>query len=329
MSNIKLIVTHGGEAHDMSELVISAKWTGRKGAAARSLAVSLIDDDGYGHARAGINVEDGYRCIFCWKGTELFRGIFMRQEQSRKKTMTATAYDTGIYLANNKDTFNYTDKTASHIFRDSCTRFGLPCGAVADTRYRIPELPKPNATAWDVICDSLSLTYKATGVRYYPLCAGEEMRLIERRKNVLQWVIETGVNLEDYRLSKSIDTTKTRIKLLSREGAVLAESRDAALEKKIGIFQDITRVDDEMNSAQLTELVKNTLAESSRPLRALNVTALGLPEVTTGIGVFVSIKELGISKTYYVEEDTHTFQGNHHSMTLSLVLASDVEQEGW
>lgn len=326
MSNIKIIVVKNGTGYDMSELVSSVKWTGRKGAAARSLDVTFIDDDGYGHTRTGLDVEEGHQCIFYWKGKELFRGMFMKQAQSRKKAMSATAYDNGIYLANNKDTFNFTNTTASDVFKDCCKRFGIPCGAVADTDYKIPELPKPRTTGWDVICDALSLTFKATGVRYYPACVGDEMSLLERRQNILQWVIETGVNLEEYNLKKSIEKVKTRIKLLSKEGTVLAEAVDAELEKKVGVFQDVEQAKDEMNSAQLDELVKTTLEENNKPERLLDVSALGLTEVVTGVGVFIIIKELGISKTYYVEEDTHTFDGNYHGMKLKLTLASDLDK---
>ncbi len=325
MSDIKLIVVKNDSGYDMSELVQSVSWSGRKGSAARSLSVSFIDDDGYGHTRTELDVEEGHQCIFYWKGQELFRGMFMKQEQSRRKTMSAVAYDNGIYLSNNKDTFNYTGTKASDIFVDVCKRFGIPYGAVADTSYQIPELPKPKTTGWDVICDALSLTYKATGIRYYPVCVGDEIRLLERRENILQWVIETGVNLEDYKLSKSIEKVKTRVKLLSKEGAVLAEAVDSALEKKLGVFQTVDTADDEMNSAQLNELVKTTLEENNKPERLLTVTARGLTDVITGVGVFIIIKPLGISKTYYVEEDAHTFQGRDHSMKLKLALAQDTE----
>lgn len=320
---MKLLVVQAGTTYDMSHLVSKVKWAGRKGASARTLQVEFIDDDGYRHDRAGIDVEQGHQCVFYWKNQELFRGMFMTQEQSARKTMSVKAYDCGIYLANNKDTFNYTNKKASEIFADCCLRFGIACGEIADTGYQIPELPKPKTTAWDVIADALSLTYQATGVRYYPICNGDTMRLIQRRENILQWVIETGVNLQDYALQKSIEQVKTRVKLLSSEGVVLAEASDTALERKIGIFQDILPITDEMNEAQLNELVQTTLAENNKATQSLTLTALGLPEVVTGVGVFVAVKPLGISKTYYVEEDTHTFDNHAHAMTLSLSVATD------
>lgn len=324
--SIQLIVIKGEQTYDMSKLVESVKWSGRVGSAARTLNVSMIDDDGYGHERSGINVEEGHQCIFSWKGKELFRGMFMRQDQSSKK-MSLIAYDNGIYLANNKDTFNYTDTKASDIFVDVCKRFNIPYGAVADTAYRIPELPKPKTTGFDVICDALSLTYEAKSIRYYPLCVGAEMRLLERRQNILQWVVETGVNLTGYKQSRSIEDVKTRVKLLSKEGEVMASATDSALEKKIGIFQDVANADDEMNTAQLNELVQAMLKENNKPERSLSVSALGIPEVITGIGLYIIIKEWEISKSYYVEEDSHYFQGNLHEMDLTLVPAQDTDLE--
>lgn len=326
MGKIKFLVFKDGTTYDMSELVGKVTWGGRKGSAARYVTVTLLDDDGWKHARSGIDVTRGNQCAFYWEGKELFRGILMQQKQSEKKTMSVKAYDNGIYLANNKDTFNYTNKKASEIFVDICNRFQLPYTTVADTGYVIPELPKPKTTALDAILDALSLTFKATGIRYYVMSSGGKLSLIRRRENLLQWVIETGVNLESYDYSVSIEKIKTRIKLLSKEDTVVAEAANAELEKLIGVFQDIDKPDDNMEQANITDMVKAMLDEQSLPDKSLSISALGLPDVISGIGVFVTIKELGISKSFYIDEDTHTFEGNHHMMKLKLNLATDTDK---
>lgn len=326
MGKIKFLVFKDGATYDMSELVGKVTWGGRKGSAARYVTVTLLDDDGWKHARSGIDVTRGNQCAFYWEGKELFRGILMQQKQSEKKTMSVKAYDNGIYLANNKDTFNYTNKKASEIFVDICNRFQLPYTTVADTGYVIPELPKPKTTALDAILDALSLTFKATGIRYYVMSSDGKLSLIRRRENLLQWVIETGVNLESYDYSVSIEKIKTRIKLLSKEDTVVAEAANAELEKLIGVFQDIDKPDDNMEQANITDMVKAMLDEQSLPDKSLSISALGLPDVISGIGVFVTIKELGISKSFYIDEDTHTFEGNHHMMKLKLNLATDTDK---
>ena len=247
MGKITFLVTKGETTYDMSELVESVTWGGRKGSPARTLSVSLIDDDGWKHARSGIDVTKGNHCVFYWEGAELFRGIIMQQRQSTKKTMTIKAYDVGIYLSNNKDSFCYKQKKASEIFKDCCDRFQIPYKDVADTGYVISELPKAKTTACDVILDALSLTFKATGIRHYVTSADGKLSLIKRKDSILQWVVETGRNLISYDYTCSIEKVKTRIKLLSKEDKVLAEKADTELEKTIGIMQDISTPDSNLS----------------------------------------------------------------------------------
>ena len=312
---------------DITNLVEQISWKGRKGSSSRSINVKIIDDDGYSHARSGIDVEKGHQCIFSYNGKELFRGIITDTSQNNNKIMSFTAYDNGIYLSNNKDTFVYEDKTASDIFKDVCNRFGLPIGNVDNCTYRIPELTKSKTTAFDAIADALSLDFDNTGIRHYVISDKGKLSLITRRKNILQWVIEEGQNLISYSYSKSINNIKTRTKMLSDEGTVLAESRNTALEKKIGVFQDVDSPDETLNEAQIKALCDSMLKEKCIPERTLTVEAFGKEDVISGIGVFIMIPHLALSRTFYVDEDTHTFKGNSHLMNLKLNFAGDLSKE--
>ena len=189
----------------------------------------------------------------------------------------------------------------------------------------IDELPKPKTTGWDVITDALSLTYDATGARFWPMSWGGKMQLKRRKDTILQWVIESGANLISYDAEKNIENVKTRIRLVSEEGTVLAEAANAGLESKIGMRQEVDEPDDTLSQAQLNALVKSMLAEKSRPKESLSVSAIGQADVISGIGVFIRIPHLNLSKTYYVERDDHTFEGEYHNMSLSLVSAADID----
>ena len=324
---LSLIILKGEQGYDVTQLVEQVKWKGRKGSSSRTLAVTLIDDDGYKHARSGIDVEQGHQCIFSYDGTELFRGIIMAQTQSHQKKLQFTAYDNGIYLANNKDTFCYENKTASDVFRDCCARFGLPVGEVAKCSYKIPELTKSKTTAFDAIADALSLDFDATGIRHYVASSKGKLSLLTRRENILQWVIEVGQNITSYSYSRSIEDIKTRVKMVSKEGTTVAEKSNAELEKKIGIFQEIDQPDESLTAAQVNDLIASMMEEKGTPERTLTVEAMGIAEVISGIGVYIIIPELGISRTFYVDEDTHTFEDNKHTMSLKLNYANDLAKE--
>ena len=259
--------------------------------------------------------------------TELFRGIIMAQTQSHQKKLQFTAYDNGIYLANNKDTFCYENKTASDVFRDCCARFGLPVGEVAKCSYKIPELTKSKTTAFDAIADALSLDFDATGIRHYVASSKGKLSLLTRRENILQWVIEVGQNITSYSYSRSIEDIKTRVKMVSKEGTTVAEKSNAELEKKIGIFQEIDQPDESLTAAQVNDLIASIMEEKGTPERTLTVEAMGIAEVISGIGVYIIIPELGISRTFYVDEDTHTFEDNKHTMSLKLNYANDLAKE--
>ena len=315
MSDINLILYRDGKTYDISELVESIKWKGRKGSAARSVSISLLDCKG---AQSGIDVTKGHQLIFSYKGKELFRGMIMSQQQSESFKMPITAYDNGIYLSNNKDTFVYENKTVHDIFIDVCKRFGIKYSDVAKTSYKIPELTKSKTTAWDAILDAISQDFKATGTKYYVNSSKGVLSLIKRRENILQWVLETGGNIMSYTYKKSIEDIKTRLKILSDEDKVYAVKKNTELEKKIGIFQDIEKKDDDLSEAKLQEHIKETLKEISTPEISLSVETLGIPDVISGVGVYVIIDELGIKRTFYVDEDTHTFKGGSHTMNLTL-----------
>lgn len=315
MSDISLILYRDSKTYDISELVESIKWKGRKGSAARSVSISLLDCKG---AQSGIDVTKGHQLIFSYKGKELFRGMIMSQQQSESFKMPITAYDNGIYLSNNKDTFVYENKTVHDIFIDVCKRFGIKYSDVAKTSYKIPELTKSKTTAWDAILDAISQDFKATGTKYYVNSSKGVLSLIKRRENILQWVLETGGNIMSYTYKKSIEDIKTRLKILSDEDKVYAVKKNTELEKKIGIFQDIEKKDDDLSEAKLQEHIKETLKEISTPEISLGVEALGIPDVISGVGVYVIIDELGIKRTFYVDEDTHTFKGGSHTMNLTL-----------
>lgn len=324
---MSLIIIKGEQGYDVTQLVEQAKWKGRKGSSSRTLSVTLIDDDGYKHARSGIDVEQGHQCIFSYDGVELFRGIIMAQTQTNQKKLQFTAYDNGIYLANNKDTFCYENKTASDVFRDCCTRFGLPMGEVAKCSYKIPELTKSKTTAFDAIADALSLDFDATGIRHYITSSKGKLSLLTRRENILQWVIEVGQNITSYSYSRSIEEIKTRVKMVSKEGTTIAEKSNSELEKKIGIFQEIDQPDESLTAAQVNDLIESIMEEKGTPERTLTVEAMGIAEVISGIGVYIIIPELEISRTFYVDEDTHTFEDNKHTMSLKLNYANDLSKE--
>lgn len=328
MARIQLLVVKDKKTIDMTNLVKSVRWSGRKGSSARTITVAMIDDDGYRHARSGINVADGNQCVFLVDGKERFRGILMNQNQGDNKQLKFKAYDNGIYLANNKDTFVYKNKTADQVFSDVCSRFGIPTGEVAKCSYKIPEFTKSKTTGQDAVLDALSLDYKATGTRHFISSDKGKLSLLQRKDQVISFVVDGDANLYGYSYTKSIESIKTRVKMISKEGTTLAEKSNSSLEQKIGIFQEIQQPDESLTKAQVKDLVGSVLDTLDDPEETLTLNILGDPDVISGKAILVKIPHLDISRSYYVDSDDHTFEDNMHTMSLTLTTAAEIKKEG-
>lgn len=328
MAKIQLLVVKDKKTIDMTNLVQSVRWSGRKGSSARTITVTMIDDDGYRHARSGIDVADGNQCVFLVDGKERFRGILMNQNQGDKKQLKFKAYDNGIYLANNKDTFVYKNKTADQVFSDVCSRFGIPTGEVAKCSYKIPELTKSKTTGQDAVLDALGLDYKATGTRHFISSDKGKLSLLQRKDQVISFVVDGDANLYGYSYTKSIESIKTRVRMISKEGTTLAEKSNSALEQKIGIFQEIQQPDESLTKAQVKDLVGSVLDTLDDPEETLTLNILGDPDVISGKAILVKIPHLGISRAYYVDSDDHAFEDNMHTMSLTLTTAAEIKKGG-
>ena len=321
---LTLILNKNSKSYDISDLIETVTWKGRKGAAARSLSVTLADTD---KVSSGIDVTRGDSLAFYEDGLELFRGLAMTSQRADSRKESVTAYDNGIYLSNNKDTFVFNNKTVHDVFVDVCKRFGVKTGSAVSTSYKIPELVKKSSTAWDTLLDAISQDYKATGAKYYISSEKGLLYLRKRTDNILQYVLETGGNITSYSLKNSIEKINTRIKVMTKEDTVYATEKNAELEKKIGIFQDIENKDDDLTDAQLKAQIKEHLKEKSTPEETLSVTALGISDVISGVGVWAKIDHLGIARTYWVDEDTHSWNGDVHTMTLKLNKNNGVDKK--
>lgn len=314
---------------DISELVQKIVISGRKGAAPRTLQATLLDSDGYEHARSGIDCSEGLTCVLYYDGEEIFRGLIMDDTASSKRTLTIKAYDDLIYMTNNKDSFTYKKKTASAIFKDLCKKLGLKVGTCASTGYVIPELTKRGNTYWDVMEDALSQTYKAKGIRYYVSSQKGIVSLIKRTETENVIVLEPNANIDSYERSRSIYDTRTRITLRTSKGEKKKEYVNKSLESKIGIFRDVSSVDSDVSSAEMKEIIQTFKEEKALVKRSLKITnALGCIEAVSGKSVYVRIPHLGDDRIMYIDEDTHTFENGSHKMTLKLNYAGNINVAG-
>jgi len=94
--------------------------------------------------------------------------------------------------------------------------------------------------------------------------------------------------------------------------------QDSANIARWGVLQLYEAVDEEMNAAQINELLNRLAALKNREQRTLKLEAIGDIRVRAGMYLPVVIESLGINQPMMVDEVTHRFDGADHTMSITL-----------
>lgn len=301
----------------ITPLIKSVNWTGETTQAARQIDVSFLNTTD-GDLRK-ITVEVGKEVRFYVSGSEVFRGIVFKNEVSSDGSTTFTAYDYNHYLTKNKDSLKFKSKKASDIIRYICKKYGIKYGSIADTKYVFPKLIFRNQTLYDIIITALTETRKKTGKRYYLANDKGSLVLREVKAQVSRLQIKSGANLLSASQSKSIEDLRNSVRVTGKDGeeskGVTVQSKDSI--KKYGLMQEKTH-ESEKTTKQLRPIALALLKELNEVDTECSVDAIGSPSITAGKMVQVSEKISGLSGGFYVISDSHSFDGEKHTMSLKV-----------
>jgi hypothetical protein len=298
----------------------SISWSGQRYDAARKIDARILYRKDTG--REFVKIDEGDTVIFKWKGKELFRGTVFKSSRNKSGVLSFVAYDMLQYLLANKDVYVFSNKRADQIIKRIANDFEIPYAGIVNTGHVMKSQVFANETTlYDMSLKALIDTEKATNRKYYIYSKAGKLRLDEVVSHGSIWVLESGVNIEEYDYTTSIEDTATRVKLVAGEedNPISATVTDSKGKSKFGILQYFEKITDDVNKAQLTNMANKKLAKKKGIQRTLNVDALGIPDLVSNMPVRVIEREIGVNKTYYVDSDNHTFQGNSHKMTLNLI----------
>lgn len=320
MIDINLMIEGSGGKTFKPIVLDGITWeTVRKGAPSK-LEFSVMKD-------GSLSFSEGSRVQLQVNGQNVFIGFIFTKQRTKDRIIKCTAYDQLRYLKN-KDTYVYTDKTASDVIRMIAKDFGLNTGSIADTGYRIALRDEDNQTLFDIILNALDLTLDATGKVYVLYDDFGKIALKNIEDMRLQLLIDNET-AEDFDYTSSIDKdTYNKVKVIqenSKDGVrdVFDEQNDEHV-KTWGVLQYFMSVQEGVNAQNL---VNTILKAKDRKTRTLSIKgALGDISVRAGCSLPVTL-DLGDSVTnneyLMCEKVVHTFTADHHSMDIEFYNLKD------
>jgi hypothetical protein len=287
--------------------------TDRKGTPGK-LTFTVVKDEAANFTEGNpvrLTVDDG----------KVFYGFVFTKKRDKTQAITVTAYDQLRYLMN-KDTYIYTNKTASDVIKMIAADFGLQVGTIEQTGFNIPSRVEDNTALVDMINNALDLelTNKKQMFVMYDDFGKITLKNIENMKIGLVIDEETGENF-DY-TSTIDDQTYNKVKL-SYENEETGK-RDIYVVQHGGNINSwgVLQYFDTLKEGENGEAKAAALLDLyNAKTRKLKITkAFGDVRVRAGSLVIVKLAlgDINVQNYMLVEKCVHTFNESEHWMDLTL-----------
>ncbi len=295
------------------------EWSTERSGTPGKLTFKMLSDSVF-------SVQEGAAVRLKVNDRSVFFGFVFTQKRDKDNIISITAYDQLRYL-NNKDTYVYTDKTASQLVKMLASDFNLNVGTIENTKFVIASRVEENTSLFDMIQNALDLTLTNTKELFVlyddygklTLKNISSMKVGENGKYLLIDA-ETGQNFE---YSSSIDSgTYNKIKLTydnkkaGKRDIYIAQ--DSSHMNEWGVLQYFDKLsEDENGQAKADALLKLYNSKT----KSLKITgAIGDARVRAGSMLIVNltIDNINLKNFMLVEKAKHTFKLDQHFMDLTL-----------
>lgn len=259
-----------------------------------------------------IDLPDG--CMFDLYQDEehIFYGRLVKQTITDKSTMTLVFYDDIFYL-NSKDANTFTNMTADKIFLKHCKDYNIPARVDTKPTYILPPKIQQNTSCYDIIKESIDLSFINDGVDYVIIPMERELVFTDTSKLKKDIVIGTEAYCTGYTYERSIDSDTYNVIKIVKEVTVEegkgTESqsskstnssgqnkrleqcvvRDAHNMDMWGVLQYYDTIDEKANKAQIQQKAENLLKLKNRVWKTLKISTLCPIYLRAGYGVILDI----------------------------------------
>lgn len=287
--------------------------TERKGVQG-SLTFKVVKD-------ATLNFTEGDAVRLKVDGQKVFYGFVFQKKRDKQGIITVTAYDQLRYFKN-KDTYVYSNKTASEVVQMVAKDFNLQCGTLEDTKFKIESRVEDNQTLFDIVQNALDLTLQSKKEMYvlYDDFGKLTLKNIGNLKVGILIDEDTGENF-DY--TSSIDgETYNKIKLVYENEETgkreIYIAQDGSHINQWGVLQYFETIDEKTNGKAKADALLSLYNQKTRNLTIKD--AFGDIRVRAGTLVAVSLNlgDIIANSFLLVEQAKHTFSESLHTMDLTL-----------
>lgn len=319
---MKFTRARAGKTADLTQLVVSAVWSGDIRACARTLKIELVsitaDADG-----PEADVALGDRVAF-FADAQLFDGfVFAVQRSTSGRTMTVTAYDRGIYLTRNQCYYKFSGIRPEAAARRIAADFGLTVGEIAAPGVNVSR-NLVGVTVYKALSTLYTLAAAQTGEKYHIGFELDRLVIREKKPDAETLIVQGGSNLLSASVTESIEEMTNRVVIVTDEGGIVSKLDTMEDIAAYGLMQSVVK------SSDGAQEEARALLESGGAAQKVAIECMGDVRSITGRTVAVHEPRGGLWGVYWIESDRHTWKNGIYTnqLTVSLKCVMDENEAG-
>ena len=308
---IKLICQKAnGEKLDITNLLINVTWSGDYKSCARKLEFSLISSP-MDKNIPKIDIPLMSMILFYEDNKELFRGFVYEREKSSDNSISFLCYDYCAKLNDIKVSYNIKNETASSIFNKVLSEYGLSKGDIVGASTPISKVFL-GVTIYDMVMSAYTEEAKKTGKKYMIYTKGDKFCSSEKGNVKLNLSFEEGKNILSSNFKESVSNMVNKVLIVDDNGNKVSEVKNDEWLKTYGLFQEVYKKEENKDANVEAKAMLSDINQSC------SLSGFGDTTCITGYGVQVKGTYTGLVGLFYIDSDTHTWEGGNYTIDLEL-----------
>ncbi len=305
--------------NDITNAIGSMTWSGSAYSGTRTFEFTTLNPAGDPHFKIP-TIKTGDLICFYNGSSKLFHGkVTKRERKGEAGTVSYTAQDFMLYLIRSKGTYKFKKKKPEQIAQLICKDLKIKTKSIAKTGMKISKILFTDKEYYNMILAAYTKAYKKTGTSYQPIFEGDKLSVIKKGA-MLDLVLNQNEGITESSYEETTDNMVNKVVIYNSKNKKIGTVSNKNWVRTYGTFQDSLSVEKGNGKKE----AKNTLAGLEK---TASLSAIGDIRCVSGYGIRINDTDSGLTGTFWIENDTHTFENGVHTMTLELAFKNVMETE--
>lgn len=258
--------------------------------------------------------------MYLYDGTkQLFVGtVTAREKTAEVGTVTYTAMDFMHHLLRSNASYTFRNTTPEKIARKVCGDLKIKTENLASTKTNIPKLFFEDKPIYDILVAAYRKANAKTGKKYMPAMSGKKVTVIQKGKPS-GVRLQQGADITDAAYTDTVDGMVNSVNIYNEKRKRLGTVQNRKAVEKYGVYQQTYRKEKGANAKKEAKALLAGITKEA------TVEAIGNVKAISGYSIEICDKAAGLSGTFYITGDTHTFSDGVHTMSLELAWKNEME----